>query len=36
LKFHLEAVITEKDEEDMQAFMLDERKIAEVIRSRDD
>jgi 3-dehydroquinate dehydratase len=34
--FHLEAVLTEKEEEEMQSFMLDEKKIAEVIRSRDD
>jgi hypothetical protein len=38
--FHQEAVLTEKEEEkekeEMQSFMLDEKKIAEVIRSRDD
>jgi hypothetical protein len=33
--FHLEAVLTEKEEEkeEMQSFMLDEKKIAEVSRS---
>jgi hypothetical protein len=34
-RFHLNAVITEK-EEDLQGFLLDEKKIAEVVKSRDD
>jgi hypothetical protein len=35
-RFHLEARITEKDDDELQRFMLDEEKIAEVIKSRDD
>jgi hypothetical protein len=35
-RFHLNAVITEQEEEDLQGFFLDEKKIAEAIKSRDD
>jgi hypothetical protein len=34
--FHMEARNTEKEEDELQGFMLDEEKIAEVIKSRDD
>jgi hypothetical protein len=34
--FRLEAVLTGKEEKEMQSFLRDETKIAEVIRSRDD
>jgi hypothetical protein len=34
-RFHLNAVVTEQ-KEDLQGFLLDEKKIAEVIKSRDD
>jgi hypothetical protein len=35
-RFHLEARITEKEGDELQGLMLDEEKIAEVIKSRDD
>jgi hypothetical protein len=34
-RFHLEARITEKEEDELQGSMLDEEKIAAVIKSRD-
>jgi hypothetical protein len=34
--FYLEAVLTEKEQEEMQSFLRDETKIEEVSRSRDD
>jgi hypothetical protein len=35
-RFYLDALITETEEEELKAFLLDEKKIAEVIKSRDD
>jgi hypothetical protein len=35
-RFHLDAVITEAKGDELQGFLLDEKKIAEVIKSRDD
>jgi hypothetical protein len=34
--FHLEPRITEQDEEEMEKFMLDEKNITDVIKSRED
>jgi hypothetical protein len=34
-RFHLDAVITEAEGDELQGFLLDEKKIAEVIKSRD-
>jgi hypothetical protein len=36
LLFHLEGKIMEREENDLEAFMLDEKNIAEVIKSRED
>jgi hypothetical protein len=35
-RYHLEAKITDDEEEKLQGYLLDEKKIAEVIKSRDD
>jgi hypothetical protein len=35
-RLHLEARITDKEEDELQGFILDEEKITEVIKSRDD